>query len=352
MGQGAMFSDRAGVSGCEVDAVAETILPAGWGAIEERPSLLLIGAEPRCPALTAMAAGAGLRLLGGIQPEDIAERLRRTVALDGLLLDLRGARPDDERVEQAIRALRCWPGIGDARLLLVCDLPVLDPVIAALDGSPATILCEASASEIAGALCELARERQDSVHFNDIGRDRETIRLEELSDEVRRLAQTIDRLAQAGLSARTPGLHDTTPVYQIAPSFSGDRLPPRPAPRADTAPAVSREEVLALLQARRLRDRYLPPDLFADPAWDMILDLMAARLAGSRVSVSSLCIAAAVPATTALRWIGQLTERGIFVRSKDPADARRVFIALSDEAAESVESWFAATRRAAMRFEG
>lgn len=347
-----MFSDRADAGGREIDAVAEGLLPAGWGAIEERPSLLLIGAAPRCPALAAMAAGAGLRLLGGIAPEEAAERLRRTVALDGLLFDLRGARPDDARVEQAIRALLRWPGIGDARLLLVCDLPVIDPVMAALDSAPATILCEAGASEIACALCDLAREPRDRVRLNDIGRDSERTRLEELSEEVRRLAQTIDRLAQAGLSAHGTGLNDRTPVYQIAPSFNGDRLVPRPAPRAATAPAVSREEVRALLQARRLRDRYLPPDLFADPAWDMILDLMAARLAGSRVSVSSLCIAAAVPATTALRWIAQLTERGIFVRSKDPADARRVFIALSDEAADSVADWFAATRRAGMRFEG
>ncbi len=49
---------------------------------------------------------------------------------------------------------------------------------------------------------------------------------------------------------------------------------------------------------------------------------------GNRVAVSSLCIAAAVPATTALRWIKALTDRGLFVRAADPQDGRRVYIEL------------------------
>jgi DNA-binding MarR family transcriptional regulator len=60
--------------------------------------------------------------------------------------------------------------------------------------------------------------------------------------------------------------------------------------------------------------------------------------------VSSLCIAAAVPPTTALRWIRQLTDRGILIRQADPVDGRRVFIALSDEAAEAISRWFTAIR--------
>src|SRR3546814_1843272 len=42
----------------------------------------------------------------------------------------------------------------------------------------------------------------------------------------------------------------------------------------------------------------------SDPAWDMLLDLYLAAERNTRpVSISSLCIASAVPATTALRWI-------------------------------------------------
>jgi DNA-binding MarR family transcriptional regulator len=62
-----------------------------------------------------------------------------------------------------------------------------------------------------------------------------------------------------------------------------------------------------------------------------MLDLLAAYLEGRRVSVSSLCIAAAVPATTALRYINQLERKGICVRHGDPEDRRRVFIDLAEE---------------------
>ena len=100
-----------------------------------------------------------------------------------------------------------------------------------------------------------------------------------------------------------------------------------------------------MLRARRLRDQMFPEGLFADPAWDMMLDLMAARMAGERVSVSSLCIAAAVPPTTALRWIRNLTEQGIFERQADYRDGRRVFITLSDSAFDTLMSYFEATRK-------
>ena len=54
----------------------------------------------------------------------------------------------------------------------------------------------------------------------------------------------------------------------------------------------------SVIRARRLRSRFFPDDLFADPAWDMLLDLLQAEIAQLRVPVSSLCIAASVPATT------------------------------------------------------
>src|SRR4051794_23213626 len=94
------------------------------------------------------------------------------------------------------------------------------------------------------------------------------------------------------------------------------------------------------IRGRRLRDHYFRGELFADPAWDMMLDLMAARLENRKVAVSSLCIPAAVPATTALRWIKGLMDRGLFIRVADPQDGRRVFIELSEEAASAMTAYF------------
>ncbi len=96
-----------------------------------------------------------------------------------------------------------------------------------------------------------------------------------------------------------------------------------------------------IIRQRQLRKRFFDADLFADPAWDMLLDLTAARAEHIRVSVTSLCIASAVPPTTALRWIGQLTDAGLFQRVEDEADRRRVFIALTDSAADAMARYFA-----------
>lgn len=65
------------------------------------------------------------------------------------------------------------------------------------------------------------------------------------------------------------------------------------------------------------------------------------------MTVSSLCVAAAVPPTTALRWIGLLTERGLLVRAVDDADRRRAFVGLSDTAARALGGWLRQARRLA-----
>jgi DNA-binding MarR family transcriptional regulator len=66
------------------------------------------------------------------------------------------------------------------------------------------------------------------------------------------------------------------------------------------------------------------------------------------VPVSSLCIAAAVPATTALRWIKTMTDVGLFKRRADPHDGRRVFVELSHGASESMRRYFGEVGKVAM----
>ena len=106
--------------------------------------------------------------------------------------------------------------------------------------------------------------------------------------------------------------------------------PPLPDPRL----------VKAMIRERQRRGEFFEAELFADPAWDILLDLTAARAEHRRVSVTSLCIAANVPATTALRWIAQMVEAGILERIQDDTDRRRAFIALSDSASDAMARYF------------
>ena len=82
---------------------------------------------------------------------------------------------------------------------------------------------------------------------------------------------------------------------------------------------------------RQRRNEYLGNELFSDPAWDIILELTLAKLQGEPVPVSSACAAAAVPFTTAYRYIGNLVDQRMVRRWKDPLDHRRVLLELEND---------------------
>lgn len=98
--------------------------------------------------------------------------------------------------------------------------------------------------------------------------------------------------------------------------------------------------VRAIIKSRRKRDALFPPGLFGEPAWDMLLELYAAKLAYRQEFVSSLCIASAVPATTALRWIVVLENAGLVERRADRFDRRRTFVSLTDKGQSALEEFF------------
>jgi DNA-binding MarR family transcriptional regulator len=98
--------------------------------------------------------------------------------------------------------------------------------------------------------------------------------------------------------------------------------------------------IRAALKARRQRSDFFSAKLFADPAWDMILELYAASLTERRLSVSRLAERSGVPMTTALRWIATLEAEGLIERQEDPFDKRRYFLLLSDNGANAMKSFF------------
>ncbi len=190
---------------------------------------------------------------------------------------------------------------------------LIDVVAARLLQTPAELLCDPTEQErIEGITAAL---NPPSARFHDVNRGANG-RLQQISEEVGRIANILAELSEEESA---------------------------PAPAAERA--ISASTIRAIIRARRLRDRFFASDLFADPAWDMMLDLMAARLENRRVAVSSLCIAAAVPPTTALRWIKTLTESGVFTRAADPEDGRRVYVELSATAATAFEGYLRAASR-------
>lgn len=81
------------------------------------------------------------------------------------------------------------------------------------------------------------------------------------------------------------------------------------------------------------------PELFGEPAWDILLDLFIAHAEGKSVSVSSACIGSAAPATTGLRWLGVLADEGLVVRENDADDNRRVLVRLTHTGITAMEQF-------------
>ncbi|WP_447952847.1 winged helix DNA-binding protein [Sphingopyxis chilensis] len=168
---------------------------------------------------------------------------------------------------------------------------------------------------------------------------RET-RIEELERKVASLTRALGNFAIGPLA----GARANDPAMIGIPATPFAFEPGQAAATCNMTRPRSTEErawrVRGYIRRRRERAELFPSDFFSDPVWDMMLDLYAAHLERQPVSVSSLCIAAAVPATTALRWIKTLTARGWFERARDERDGRRVYVSLSDDALSRLDRYF------------
>lgn len=105
----------------------------------------------------------------------------------------------------------------------------------------------------------------------------------------------------------------------------------------------SSDSVRDILRARARRADFFSARLFADPAWDMLLELYAAELDQTRISVGTLCLGSRVPATTGIRWIYTLEREGLINRDADPLDRRRFFVSLSPAASDAMTAYFSGT---------
>ena len=133
------------------------------------------------------------------------------------------------------------------------------------------------------------------------------------------------RPANDGPERRT-GMPSLQPVEGVK-----DRL--EPAGEEEAVEAARR-----IYRLRRRRDASFGPELFSDPAWDILLVLFIARREDRPLSISHTCHAAAAPRSTALRWIRQLEQEGLIIRQGDRADGRRAYLRLSSRAAKKMRS--------------
>lgn len=107
---------------------------------------------------------------------------------------------------------------------------------------------------------------------------------------------------------------------------------------AAPVPIVEAARLASYIQARHAR-REVFGDLFADPAWDVLLGLFLCEQLGERVTVSSACMWGDVAPATAHRHIAALDRAGLIVRVPDGVDKRRTWIELTDHARRMWARW-------------
>ncbi len=289
-----------------------------------RADVLIIGDVPTAEA-EAAATAASLRIVGCLTCAEGLSALREGHTADLLLVELSDHWSSAEAALLDMIAAQVVPAA-----ILSFPLSVLDPVAAAVSLANVTLLCAPTMAERVAAM-GLARLTPSS-HLAEESLLGEAARFQMLTSEVARIARTLAALVDDPTAARSSGFQ---------PGVAG-------SPTPDAAPPiqVSARDIRTTIRLRRQREALFGQELFGDPVWDMLLDLAAARLEKSQVAVSSLCIAAMVPPTTALRWIATLTEAGTIVRVPDPDDRRRVFLEVSDTTAEALLAFLAKAKGA------
>lgn len=285
-----------------------------------RPPVLIAGSsEAALDRAGRTVEAIGLRIADRVTVEAAVDRIDRQASASAFWLEL------DADAGPVLDTLldRMERDAHQGRYAAVVSTKpaLLDPVFARAGGGNIDLLVDADDTERAAVLSLALARREESAGVSDIGSERSSERLRQLSEEVGRIAANLARLSNSPGGIAEPTIE--APAYGEEPA------------------QVSADVVRSVIRARRLRARYFAEDLFADPAWDMLLDLLQAEIAQLRVPVSSLCIAAAVPATTALRWLKTMTAQGLFVRRADPHDGRRVFVELAPETSKALRRYFA-----------
>lgn len=110
--------------------------------------------------------------------------------------------------------------------------------------------------------------------------------------------------------------------------------------RSETGEGITAADVARVIYSARAGiGQFFEPNLFADPAFDMLLFMFLEDDAGRAVETSSCYRASGVPRTTAIRWINMMVANGMFISAPHPTDRRLTLLRLSDDAREGVRRW-------------
>jgi DNA-binding MarR family transcriptional regulator len=124
-----------------------------------------------------------------------------------------------------------------------------------------------------------------------------------------------------------------------------DRSPASETPDAEVPDGEElklEQRARRLLENRRKRIAIFGVQMFAEPAWDMLL-LLYLSGRGRRQTQSSLCELSGASRSTAMRWIEFLAGRGLVRREDHPTDKRQNFVSLTEKGRHLLDLYLSET---------
>jgi hypothetical protein len=95
---------------------------------------------------------------------------------------------------------------------------------------------------------------------------------------------------------------------------------------------VTEDQIRSILEIRRGRSAIFGKGLFSDPAWDILLELLAARLGNRNITLVELDQVA--PRSVLARWVADLEDRGLVNCELDRFRPDQFRVSLSDSCLE------------------
>jgi CheY-like chemotaxis protein/DNA-binding MarR family transcriptional regulator len=263
----------------------------------ELPRVLVVDDEPRTlRVMTRVLESAGIRCLSASSAAEAQDLLRANPALEVVLSDIYMPTMNGIELLAGIRgefADRDW-----LQLLLITGQASVETAVAAMRLEASDYLFKPVEPKQLREAVEHALARAASI---------------------RQVTQTREDTPQGH------ELHELAAVVrELAAEMRGEVQGERDEDRNTRA-----LRLLSRLQESRTSifgDAVMP-----EPAWEMLAELMRARLAGQHLSVTSLALASRSPTTTALRRIEDLIQGGLVTRVPDVEDRRRTWVELTPE---------------------
>ncbi len=108
---------------------------------------------------------------------------------------------------------------------------------------------------------------------------------------------------------------------------------------------VTEDQIKSILEIRRGRSEIFGERLFSDPAWDILLELLAAMLGNRKLTLSDLDQVA--PKSVLARWVAVLEERQLVTCELNPFRPDQFGVRLSEDCADRMIQFLTSARHIA-----